>query len=58
MRIFAKEFYAMRIAFEEFGRPSYVHDVASQIEKCGHLYPDLLSVEQYLLSQGFDSRVL
>jgi uncharacterized protein YbjT (DUF2867 family) len=58
MRVFSKEFYAMRIAFEEFGRPPYLHDVTSQIEQCRHLYPDLMSVEQYLLSQGFDSMVL
>jgi len=58
MRIFAREFYAMRIAFEEFGRPPYSYDVPSEIEKCGNLYPDLMSVEQYLLSQGFDSMEL
>ena len=55
MRIFAKEFYAMRIAFEEFGRPPYSYDVTAEINKCKNLYPALLSVEQYLLSQGFDS---
>lgn len=55
MRIFAKEFYVMRIAFEEFGRPPYTHDVTAEIDKCRGLHPGLMSVEQYLLSQGFDS---
>lgn len=55
MRIFAKEFYAMRIAFEEFGRSPFSPDVSSEIEKCRRLYPSLLSVERYLLAQGFDS---
>jgi len=55
MRIFAKEFYTMRIAFEEFGRPPFSPDVSSEIEKCRRLYPALLSVERYLLAQGFDS---
>ena len=54
MRVFAKEFCALRIALEEFGRLPYSHDVTSEIQQCGNLYPKLLSVEQYLLSQGFD----
>jgi len=58
MRIFAKEFYAMRIAFEEFGRSPLSRDVLSEIAKCRSLYPALLSVERYLLSQGFDSIML
>jgi len=58
MRIFAREFYSMRIAFEEFGRPPYSYDVTSEIERCRRLYPELMSVEQYLLSQGFDSMEL
>ena len=58
MRIFAKEFYAMRIAFEEFGRSPFSPDVASEIERCRSLRPALLSLEGYLLSQGFDSKRL
>ena len=30
----------------------------AEIEKCRNLYPELMSVEQYLLSQGFDSMEL
>ena len=58
MRVFAKEFYAMRIAFEEFGRAPYIYDVTVEINKCKELYPALLSMEQYLVSQGFDSMKL
>jgi uncharacterized protein YbjT (DUF2867 family) len=55
MRIFAKEFYVMRMAFEEFGHPPYSHDVFAEIEKCRDLHPGLMSVENHLLSRGFDS---
>lgn len=55
MRIFAKEFYSMRIAFEEHGRPPYPTDVAAIIEECKNQYPELMTVEQYLISKGFDS---
>jgi len=55
MRIFAKEFYSMRIAFEEFGKPPYPIDFNAIIEECKNQYPKLMTVEQYLLSKGFDS---
>ena len=55
MRIFAKEFYTMRMAFEDFGRPPYRDDVNDIIKECRNLYPQLMSMEKHLLSRGFDS---
>lgn len=55
MKIFAKEFYTMRMAFEEFGRPPYREDVNDIIKECKDLYPELISMEKHLLSRGFDS---
>jgi uncharacterized protein YbjT (DUF2867 family) len=50
MRLFAKEFYAMRVAFEEFGRPPYAPEVFEMIENCRRTHPGVMSFEQYLLS--------
>lgn len=58
MRIFAKEFYIMRMAFEEFGRPPYREDVNGLIEDCRDLHPDLMTMEQLLISKEFDKAVL
>ena len=58
MRIFAREFYTMRIAFEEFGRPPYRDDVNDLIKECRNLYPELMTMEKHLLSRGFDSVTL
>lgn len=58
MRILAKEFYTMRLAFEEFGRPPYREDVNDIIKECRDLYPELMSMEKHLLARGFDSVTL
>ncbi len=53
MRLFAREFYLMRKAFEDFGRPPYRQDVQELIGNCRALYPEMTTVEQHLLSRGF-----
>ncbi|MEW6185784.1 MAG: NmrA/HSCARG family protein [Thermodesulfobacteriota bacterium] len=54
MRLFAKEFYIMRKAFEDFGKPPYREDIQELIKECRAIYPGLMSMEQHLLSRGFD----
>lgn len=58
MRLFAKEFYEMRIAFEKAGRPPYPDEYINALRTCKELRPEILTMEQYLLSQGFDVKQL
>lgn len=53
MRLFAREFYTMRIAFEDFGRPPYSPEIFDAIEDCRKMHPDLLSFEKYLITYGY-----
>jgi uncharacterized protein YbjT (DUF2867 family) len=58
MRLFAKEFYQMRVSFEKSGRPPYPDEYSSALRTCRELRPEMLSVEQYLLSLGYDSKLV
>jgi uncharacterized protein YbjT (DUF2867 family) len=58
MKLWAKEFYAMRLAFEEFGKPPYREDIWEIIAACRKFHPGLMSMEAFLLAQGFDTRPL
>jgi uncharacterized protein YbjT (DUF2867 family) len=58
MRIFAKEFYAMRVAFEKWGRPPYPKEILEAMSECKRMHPDVLSVEQYLKAQGYQTKPL
>jgi uncharacterized protein YbjT (DUF2867 family) len=58
MRLFAREFYIMRKAFEDFGKPPYREDIQLLIAECRTIYPQLMSMEQHLLSRGFDKVAL
>lgn len=53
MRIFAKEFYLMRVAFEKWGRPPYPKEIEETMANCRRLHPEMLSVERYLESRGY-----
>jgi hypothetical protein len=58
MRIFAKEFYAMRIAFEKWGRPPYPKEILEAMSECKRMHPEVFSVEQYLKAQGYQTKPL
>lgn len=58
MRIFANEFYKMRTAFEKYGRPPYPPEVQDVISECKRMHPKLLSIEQYLKAQGYQTKKL
>jgi len=58
MRLFAREFYDMRTAFEKSGRPPYPQEVIDAIRVCKEMHPRILTVEQYLLARYYDSKVL
>ena len=58
MRLFAGEFYAMRVAFEKGGRPPYPGEIASAIQKCKKMHPGIMSVDKYLLYKKYDSSAL
>ena len=56
--IVSKEFYAMRVAFEELAYSDIVDQIPPEIEKCKKINPDLLSMVGYLKSVGWESRIL
>jgi uncharacterized protein YbjT (DUF2867 family) len=58
MRLFAKEFYLMRRAFESAGRPPYRREILESMDLCRKQYPFLLTVEEFLRLRGFDSKQL
>lgn len=58
MRIFAREFYDMRVGFEKGGRPPYPAEIATAIKNCKELHPDMMTLEKYLLYRNYDVRRL
>jgi hypothetical protein len=58
MRLFAKEFYLMRVAFEKSRRPPYPKELLDALEDCRKKYPEILTVEQFLKFRGFDTKEL
>jgi len=58
MRLFAKEFYLMRVAFEKSGRPPYPKQLLDALEQCRKRYPEILTAEQFLKLRGFDTKKL
>ena len=59
IRLVSKEFYKMRLAFEESGRdPETIGKFKDAIEQCRKLNPEMSSMEDYLKMVGWDSRRL
>lgn len=58
MWLFAREFYEMRVSFEKSGRPPYPNEYNNALRNCREIRPAILTMEQYLLSQGFDVKQL
>lgn len=58
IRIFAKEFYQMRLTFEKWGRPPYPKEIGDAINNCRSVYPKIMSLEQYLQYKGYETKNL
>ncbi len=58
MRLFAKEFYKMRTAFEEYGSRPISRQMADAVRETEELVPDHLTLETYLKMKGYDTRPL
>lgn len=58
MRLFAKEFYKMRKAFEENGRPPIRPELTDAVRETRELIPDHLALDTYLKMKGYDTRPL
>jgi uncharacterized protein YbjT (DUF2867 family) len=56
MRIFAKEFYAMRRLYETWGRPPFPVDFSGMVASSRRLLPEMISVESYLRSRQAPAR--
>jgi len=56
--IMSREFYVMRVAFEELARDEIADQIPPEIEKCKKIYPGLMSMESYLVSKGWDKKPL
>jgi uncharacterized protein YbjT (DUF2867 family) len=48
MWMFAREFYTMRRAFEQYGRPPYPPQIAMYMEDTRRLWPDAMTMERFL----------
>ncbi len=48
MRLFAREFYVMRRAFERHGRPPYQPEIAGYVEAMRRLWPTTMTMETFL----------
>lgn len=59
MRLFAKEFYLMRMFFEDFGRDAKQQEQArAQIQVLKTIVPDLSSMEDHLKREGWATKEL
>jgi uncharacterized protein YbjT (DUF2867 family) len=58
MRLFAREFYKMRKAFEENGRPPIRRELTDAVRETHELIPDHLTLDTYLKMKGWDARAL
>lgn len=58
MWLFAREFYEMRVAFEKAGRPPYPEEYTTSLRTCLAMHPEIMNMEKYLLSQGYDVKQL
>ena len=58
MRLFAPEFYKMRVAFEESGRPPIRPELTDAVRQTNELLPDHLTLDSYLKMKGYDTRPL
>ena len=58
MRVFAKEFYRMRLLFEEWGTPPYPEGIAEAMEACKDRLPEITTMKGYLQSHGYDHKQL
>jgi uncharacterized protein YbjT (DUF2867 family) len=59
MRLFAKEFYLMRLSFEDFGRNAkHQEEARKQIQALKDIVPDLSSMEDHLRREGWATKEL
>ncbi len=59
IRLISKEFYKMRLKFEQTGRDSeLITKFQDAIKECQKINPDMLSMEDYLKMAGWDKRSL
>jgi uncharacterized protein YbjT (DUF2867 family) len=58
MKLFAKEFYKMRVSFEKSGYPPYPKEYNQALQACKEIYPQIMSMEQYLIAEEFDKKTL
>lgn len=56
--LYSREFYKMRRMFEKYGGGEYEEHVKAVIDECRRINPDLMSMEQYLVSTGWAHKEL
>jgi hypothetical protein len=57
VRLFAREFYAMRRLFERCGRPPYPPEIDRFKQQTRQLWPQAMTLEQFLQQRGYGSRL-
>ncbi|EOZ98747.1 hypothetical protein A33Q_1401 [Indibacter alkaliphilus LW1] len=58
IRIFAKEFYTMRVFFETYGRKPFLDIPEKILKETKTIQPDITSMKDFLLLENFDSKSL
>ncbi|MCC6668028.1 MAG: NmrA/HSCARG family protein [Polyangiaceae bacterium] len=58
MRLFAREFFTMRRAFEKYGRPPYPGLYADAMAETLRWVPDVTTLEKFLEREGYASKAL
>lgn len=56
LKLFAKEFYKMRVSFEALGRPPFPPAYERALVDTLDLVPDRWTLDEFLLAKGFDRR--
>ncbi|QCR22537.1 NmrA/HSCARG family protein [Pontibacter sp. SGAir0037] len=58
LRLFAPEFYTMRVLFEKNGRAPYPQEVTQALHAAKENLPDTISIQAHLQAAGFATKVL
>jgi uncharacterized protein YbjT (DUF2867 family) len=58
MRLFAREFYTMRVLFENTGRAPYPSVVNEALSASRDYFPEALTIHEYLKNAGYQNKAL
>ncbi len=51
LKIFAKEFYEMKLFYEKLASPPYLEKLENIMKNCREIYPEIINLKSYLISR-------